>query len=293
MSDYYEILGLKKGAAADEIKASYRKLAMKYHPDRNKGDKASEEKFKEISEAYAVLSDPDKKQQYDTVGSNQFHQRYSQDDIFRGADFGNIFNEFGGGFDDIISRMFGGGARGGRHQAQQTRGQDVEYPVTVSFDEAYRGGERAVNFRLSDGDERKMTIKIPAGIQTGGRLRVAGKGARSNYGGQPGDLFIIVTVAEHPVFTRLGPDIEVKLPIKVSEALMGTSATVETPEGPRKIKVPAGVRPGTKIRLKDLGFPIVGQKERGHLYAIIDIALPTELSSDQRRLVEQMAAAGL
>src|SRR5712675_2827357 len=142
MDDYYKVLGIEKSANVDEIKKAYRKLALEHHPDRNKGNKASEDKFKKISEAYAVLSDPEKRRQYDTVGASGFHQKYSTDDIFKGADFGNIFDEMGG-FESIFGRMFGGaGGRGGFQQQAPSKGQDIEYGLQISFDDAYRGSER-------------------------------------------------------------------------------------------------------------------------------------------------------
>ena len=225
MKDYYEILGLTKGASKDEIKKAYRKLALKYHPDRNAGDSESEKRFKEISEAYAVLSDDQKKQQYDMFGNQGFHQRYSSEDIFRGTDFSKIFSEFdlGGGGSDIFSKIFGNMGGGGfAGQRGPARGQDVEYPVKVGFDEIYHGSERQINFRLSDGSERNLKVKIPAGIKDGGKLRLAGKGAPSPNGGPAGDLYVKVEMAPHYKYRRMDQDIEVDAEIKVSESLLGS-----------------------------------------------------------------------
>ncbi len=306
MADYYDLLGVKKGASDDEIKKSYRKLAMKYHPDRNPGDKAAEDQFKKISEAYAVLSDTEKRKQYDMFGDQKFHQNFSQEDIFRGADFRNIFTDAGFDAGDIFSRIFGagfggggfggggfGGGRGGFGGGQAVKGQDIEYPLTVSFHEAFSGSERHVSFRLSDGSSRELTVKVPAGIRDGGRLRVAGKGAASPYGGPAGDLYIVLTVAPHPQFTRQGDDIEGKMPLKLSEALLGCSKEVETLDGHKKIKVPAGVKPGTKIRLKNLGFPFPGKSARGDFYAVVEYQVPDTLNSKQLDLVNSLAEAGL
>ena len=296
MADYYEKLGVKKGASDDEIKKSYRKLAMKYHPDRNPGDKAAEDKFKDISEAYAVLTDDEKRKQYDMFGDQKFHQNFSQEDIFRGADFRNIFTDAGFDGSDIFSRIFGagfGGGRGGFGGGQAPKGQDVEYPVTISFQDAFKGADRLISFRLSDGTSRELTIKVPAGVRDGGKLRVAGKGAASPYGGPAGDLYVVISIAEHPQYSRSGDDIEGKISLKLSEALLGCSKDIETLDGSKKIKVPAGVKPGTKIRLKHLGFPVPGKAIRGDFYAVVEYDVPNKLSSQQIELVTSLAEAGL
>lgn len=302
MRDYYEILGLKKGASKDEIKKAYRKLALKHHPDRNEGDAESEKKFKEISEAYAVLSDDKKKQQYDMYGNQGFHQRYSAEDIFRGADFSDIFGGMGGNANDIFSKIFGGmgggmgqGGFGGMGGGQRSaKGQNIEYPLQVSFDDAYRGAEKEINFSLNDGSKRSIKLKIPAGVKTGGKLRVAGKGASSPYGGQPGDLFVKINVADHPTYKRNEQNIEVNVPLKLSEALLGASVDVDTPEGDKVIKVPPGVKHGTKMRLKGLGFATPGKKDiRGDLYAVVVIDIPKELTDEQTTLVQSLAETGL
>ena len=277
-----------------EIKKSYRTLAKKYHPDRNPNNKAAEDSFKAISAAYAVLSDSEKRKQYDTFGDQKFHQNYSQEDIFRGADFKNIFTDSGFDGNDIFSRIFGqgfGGGGGGRGGA--TKGQDVEYPASVAFMDAFNGSERHINFRLSDGTSREMTIKVPAGIRDGGKLRVAGKGGNSPYGGPPGDLFVVISVAAHPQFTRIGDDVEGRFPVRLSEALLGGSKTLETLDGVKKVKVPIGVKPGTKIRLKNLGFPVPGKTIRGDFFAVVEYEIPEKLNPAQTELVQSLAEAGL
>ncbi len=290
MEDYYKILGVEKTASEAEIKKAYRKLAMQHHPDRNAGDKKAEEKFKKISEAYAALSDTEKRKQYDTFGANQFHQQYSTDDIFRGADFGNIFDEMGG-FDSIFSRMFGGG-RGGPQGGG--KGQDVEYTLPIQFDEAYRGVERNVDLTLSNGERRTFKLKIPAGVKDGGRLRVPGRGASPRHPrGTPGDLFVKIELSQDKIFHRIGNDIEVKVPVNLSDLFLGRACDVQTPEGSRKVKVPAGVKLGTKIRLRGLGFPVIGTPERGDLFAIVDVRVPESLSAEQKRLIEELRASGL
>lgn len=294
MSDYYNTLGVKKGASDGDIKKAYRKKAMQYHPDRNPGDKEAEETFKKINEAYAVLSDPKKRKQYDMFGDSNFHQQYSQEDIFRGTDFGSIFEEFGFG-DSFFSQMFGGGAAHGGFGRQQrvARGQDVEYPLTVSFEEAYEGGEKRVQFQLSGGTSRDITLKVPKGIQTNEKLRVSGRGAPSPNGGPPGDLYIIVTVADHPQYCRVGSDIETKLNLKLSEAILGTSKELKTLEGIKKLKIPAGVQPGTRIRLRGLGFPILRSQDKGDLYAVVVVDIPQTLSDEQKQLMHNLQESGL
>lgn len=297
MSDYYELLGVKKGASDDEIKKSYRKLAMKFHPDRNPGNKQAEDKFKQISEAYAVLTDPEKRRQYDTFGDQKFHQNFSQEDIFRGTDFRNIFTDAGFDGSDIFSRIFGAGFGGGPGRGGfgggPVKGQDIEYAITISFNDAFKGADRHVSFRMNDGTSRDLTIKIPAGVREGGKLRVAGKGANSPYGGPAGDLYIVISIAAHPTYTRVGDDIEGKISLKLSDALLGCSKDVETLDGVKKIKIPASVKPGTKIRLKGLGFPQPGSSTRGDFYAVIDYEVPEKLSSVQMDLVKSLAEAGL
>ena len=299
-SEYYERLGVSKNATDDEIKKAYRKLALQFHPDRNKGDAQAESKFKEISEAYAVLSDKEKRKQYDTFGESGFHQRYSTDDIFRGADFSSIFSEFGmggGGFENLFGGMFGGGGRrtGGGQPQRPTKGQDVEYTLQIGFEEAYRGSQRQVDFQLSDGTRQSIRVKIPAGMKDGGKLRVAGKGVASPYGGEPGDLFVQVQVADHPLFTRESDDLYGHLPLKISEALLGASKEVLTLEGEKKVKVPAGVKAGTKIRLKGLGFERIGKghHEKGDFYALVELALPTVLNEQQQEAIRRLQEVGL
>ena len=292
--DYYKALGVEKGASADDIKKAFRKLAVKYHPDRNPDNKAAEDKFKEINEAYAVLSDPDKKQKYDTFGSSGFHQQYSQEDIFRGFDFGNAYKDMGGGFggEDIFSRLFGrGGGRGGFRSAPQ-RGADHEMELTVSFRDAAHGAEKLIAFRRN-GQREELKVKIPAGVDNGSKIRISGKGAQGDDGGTPGDLFLIIHVLPDPVFVREGGDLFVERSIPFSAACLGISLDVPTLEGDKRIKVPAGMQPGTKIRLKGCGIKAVGSNAKGDLYVKISVHIPETLNSEQRKLVEGLAGKGL
>lgn len=297
MADYYKVLGVDKGANDEAIKKSYRKLALQYHPDRNK-DKGAEEKFKEISEAYAVLSDKDKKRQYDQYGDAKFHQQYSQEDIFRGADFSTVFKDFdSGGFDNIFSRIFAGGGfgggAGGFGGGQAQKGQDAEYPLTIGFHESFSGSERQISYSLSDGSSHNITLKIPAGAKNGSKLRVAGKGLKSPYGGGPGDLMVVLKVVPHPHLIRTDDDVEVALPLKISEALLGCSRDVDTLDGTKKVKIPAGVKPGTKVRLKGLGFPRPGANSRGDFYVVIELKIPEKLTDQQKTAIESLQSVDL
>lgn len=295
--DYYAILGVPKDATAEVIKKAYRKLALKFHPDKNPGDKKAEEKFKEITEAYAVLSDPEKRRQYDQFGEAGFHQRFSQEDIYRNFDVGDIFREFGFGTDDIFSHIFGGpGSRGratfyGSGRPQAIKGQDYVMRLSIPFRQAVLGGERRIDSRHA-GRVEHLQVRIPAGIETGQKLRVAGKGGESPAGGPAGDLFLEIEVEPDPLFSREGDDLYVKVQVPFSGACLGTSVDVPTLEGNKRIKVPAGMSSGGKIRLKGFGVPH-GRGTRGDLYAVIEVAVPDRLSARQKELLEQLRAEGL
>tara|TARA_B100000902_G_scaffold333901_1_gene332697 strand:+ start:308 stop:1216 length:909 start_codon:yes stop_codon:yes gene_type:complete len=295
VSNYYDILGITKEASDAEIKKAFRKQAMKYHPDQNQGDKAAEDKFKQVNEAYAVLSDQQKRQQYDTFGEAGFHQRYSSDDIFRGTDFGSIFNEMG--FNDGASffSSFFGGAQGGQGGFQQARkGQDVEYPLQIGFMDSLNGAKRKISFTLSNGQTRDLTVNIPSGINAGAKLRVQGKGAASPHGGSPGDLYILIEIASHPDFSRNGNDIESPILLKLSEAILGCSAEVKTPFGEKRVKIPPGVKHGTKVRLRGLGFPVSGNASaKGDLFAVVELDMPRHLDEDQLAAVTSLQESGL
>jgi len=292
--DYYQVLGVPKGTDSAGIKKAYRKLALKYHPDKNPGDKAAEERFKEITEAYAVLSDPEKKKQYDQFGEAGFHQRYSQEDIFRGFDVGDLFREFGLGNDDIFSQLFGGGRgrttfhAGGR--PRPVRGQDFSLQVAIPLRQAIVGGERHIAFSHG-GRSESLQVRIPAGVESGQKLRVAGKGGASPAGGPAGDLFLEIEVEPDPVFRREGKDLYVTVKIPFSAACLGTSIEVPTLDGEKRVKVPAGMSPGGKIRLRGFGVP--GDGKKGDLYAVIEVLVPTRLNDAQRHLLENLRELGL
>lgn len=296
-TDYYKALGVDKKASPEEIKKAFRKLAVKYHPDRNPNDKAAEDKFKEINEAYAVLSDPKKKQEYDTYGSSGFHKQYSQEDIFRGFDFSNVYKDMGaGGDDDIFSRLFGGGfgrggGRGGFRGGPQ-RGGDLEMEVDIGFRDAAQGAERQIAFRRN-GQREELKVKIPAGVDNGSKIRIAGKGGQGEGGGPDGDLFLVIRVLADQVFSRDGGDLFVERTIPFSAACLGTTLDVPTLEGDKRIKVPAGMQPGTKIRLKGCGIKPLSSNSRGDLYVKVAVHVPENLNAEQKRLVEELGKLGL
>ncbi len=289
--DYYSVLGVSKQATTAEIKKAYRKLAQKYHPDRNPGDKQAEERFKELTEAYAVLSDPQKKQQYDQFGDSAFHQRFSQEDIFRGFNIHDIFHEFGfggGRGDDIFSQLFGGGgSQFGGHRTRVVRGQDYNLRLPIPLRLAVLGGERQVEFRVGN-TPQSLKVRIPAGVEDGQRLRIPGKGGTSPSGGPAGDLFLDISVEKDPQFRREGNDLLVEITIPFSAACLGASVDVPTLDGSKRVKVPAGMSSGGKIRLKGLGVP-----GKGDLYAVIEVAVPKHLDDAQKKLLQQLGELGL
>jgi curved DNA-binding protein len=320
--DYYEVLGVKKTATEEEIKKAFRKLAMKHHPDRNPGNKQAEERFKEINEAYAVLSDKQKRQQYDQFGPSGFSQRYSQEDIFRGFDISDLLKDLGfsfgraggggrrgrpqyGGFEDLFGGFGrGGGAQtgdfrdifsGGGYQDQGPfghKGQDINSELRLSFEEAARGAEKKVRFSKGNRIE-EVSVKVPAGIESGKKLRLAGKGMEGAGGSHAGDLYLKVSVAEHPVFKREGSDILVDKEIKISDAVLGTSIEVPTLEGDKQIKVAPGTQSNSRIRLKGFGLPRLQEGGKGDQLVRIIIKYPRNLTERQRKLIEELKKEGL
>ena len=299
-ADYYKTLGVDKTASETEIKKAYRKLAMKYHPDHTKGDKTAEDKFKEISEAYAVLSDAEKRKQYDMFGADGFQQRYSQEDIFRGFDFSDIFKEFGFGGGRNFKFNFGGGSPfgggggfgGGRPQAPP-RGGDLVYELPLTLEEVMSGAQKTIAYEHG-GKTEKISVKIPKGLLDGRKLRISGKGDASGYGGAPGDLYIQAKLLPHPVFSVEDHDLNVNREIKLTEALLGTMVEVSTLDGKSlSLKIPPGTRHKTRMRLPGHGLPEMNHKRTGDLYVTVLVDVPKKLSAKQKTLVEQLAAEGL
>lgn len=346
--DYYEVLGLERNASVDDIKKAYRKLAMQYHPDRNK-EPGAEEKFKEISEAYAVLSDQQKRAQYDRFGHAGM-EGYSQSDIFNNFD---IFKDMGFGDYDSIFDMFFGRSRG-----QNDRGSDLRYDLDIEFKEAAFGCEKEIvvprmevcdlchgtgakpgthiktcpscngtgqirqvsqslfgqmvrvmpcntcggkgktfdtpcpecKGRTRTRKVRKLTVKIPAGVDNGLQLRIAGEGEAGTAGGQPGDLYVIIHVKEHPFFQRYGDDVLCVVPISFSQAALGGEIEVETLNGSARVKIPPGTQTDTTFRLRGEGVSSLRSRGRGDMHVKVVVRTPTKLNDRQKRLFMELAA---
>jgi molecular chaperone DnaJ len=354
--DYYEILGVSKGSEVGEIKKSYRQLAMKYHPDRVAPEKRkeSEEKFKEISEAYAVLSDANKRAQYDRFGHAGINNQYSSEDIFRGADFGSIFEEmgFGGG---IFDELFSGG-RGGSRRSQKgpKRGADLEYQLEISFEEAALGIEKTISIKRGEtctecqGEgaapgtkkitcpackgsgqigqsagfftiartcdschgqgqiittpckkcrglgkvsmDRKINVKIPAGVDNGSHLRVRSEGEAGDKNGPHGDLYILIHLKKHETFERHNADIYCTVPISFVGAVLGTEIEVPTLyESKIKMKIPSGTQSEKIFRVAGKGFPDLRGYSKGDQYVKVKVQVPTNLNSSQKKSLLEFA----
>jgi curved DNA-binding protein len=301
-TDYYKILGVNKNASKEDIKKSYRKLAMKYHPDHTKGNKSAEEKFKKISEAYAVLSDKEKRKQYDTFGAAGFQQRFSQEDIFKGFDFDSILGELfgkGRGFSGRGNGMrfsFGGGTPFDGYQRQQkprSKGADLVYELPLTLEEVATGTSKTVSYQ-HQGRSEKITVKIPKGMISGKKLRVAGKGDPDPYGGPLGDLYIQSKVLRNAVYDSKGYDLYMYREINLSEALLGSSISVPTlGKKELSLKIPPGTKHKTKMRLAGHGLPHMNGKDTGDLYVYIQVNMPAKLTKKQKKLIEQLAEIGL
>ena len=348
--DYYEVLGVSRTATDVEIKSAYRKLALKYHPDRNPGDHAAEEKFKESAEAYSVLADGDKRHLYDRYGHAGLGVAATggfDPTVFTG------FEDILGGLGDIfgLGDVFGGGRRRGGVQ----RGTDLRYDLEISFDEAAKGTETSVQIprlescetcsgsgaapgskattcpqcqgrgqlRYQQGfftvartcgqcrgtgsviakpcstckgagrvqKERKLTVRVPAGIATGQRLRLSGEGEAGGPGGPPGDLYVVIHVQEHPFFQRDGNDLYCELPLNFPTLALGGEIRIPTLEGEEPFKVPEGTGSGQSFRLRGRGMPDVSGRGRGDLFVIVKVITPKKLSKEQKKLLEQLATS--
>jgi molecular chaperone DnaJ len=342
--DYYEILGVDRNATQEELKAAYRRAALRYHPDRNPGDKEAEEKFKEAAEAYSVLSDPQKRALYDRYG----HEGLSGTPA---PSFDpNVFADF----TDILGDLFGFGDLFGttrQRRPRPRRGEDIRYDLEISFEDAMRGttveiqvprqetcyrchgrgaepadittcpschgrGElvyqqgfltirrtcthcngagqvarRACSLCRGQGTirtDRKLKVNIPPGVDTGTHLRMAGEGEPGSNGGPPGDLYIVVTVQEHPFFERRNDDLHCTIPINVAQAALGADIQVPTLEGPETIHIPEGTQNGATFRLRNRGVPHLNRSGRGDLIVHIEVKVPTRLTREQRKLFEQL-----
>ncbi|MGI5875881.1 MAG: molecular chaperone DnaJ [Dethiobacteria bacterium] len=348
--DYYEVLELNKNASQEEVKKAYRRLARKYHPDVNPGDQEAETKFKEVKEAYDVLSDPQKRERYDRFGH--------QNDAFRGGGFGD-FN-FSSGFEDIFDAFFGGGFSTGRRQETSRRGADLRYDLEITLEDAFKGlethikiprtencpdcggsgakkgtspikcplcggtGQREVVRKTALGSfvsistcercqgkgtiikdpcpkcrgqgrvtrEKKIEIKIPAGVDTGSRVRISGEGEAGTRGGPPGDLYIFIHVRPHEIFKRQDNDLHYELPLDFVHAALGTEIEVPTMEGKAKLRIPEGTQPGAVFRLRGKGIPNVRGFGRGDQLVKIKIEVPRKLNTRQKTILREFAKAG-
>lgn len=302
-ADYYKLLGIDRGASADEIKKAYRKLAMQYHPDKNPNNKKAEEKFKEITQAYEVLSDDKKRQMYDQFGHQGPQGFAGAGGGFSGNPFGTGGFQYGGsgadteGFHDLFGDIFGdifqqrGGT--GRSNGRRSKGADLRYTLNISLEEVATGTEKTISFlRQKNGREEttKLSVKVPAGVKHGQRLRLAGEGDVSHQGGSAGDLFVIINVIEHPLFRREDDDAVIDVPVSFVDALLGNSIEIPTLTGKVLLKVPAGTNSGQTFRLKGKGFP-TSQHGFGDILVRVHIDTPQNLGSKEKELVQQLAKA--
>lgn len=303
--DYYKILGVDRNASEDEIKKAFRKLAMKYHPDRNPGDKKAEETFKDINEAYEVLSDPEKRRRYDQLGES--YTRWQQaggapggfnwNEWFSGAPGGvrveytnldDLFGSGAGGFSDFFQAIFGGmGGGAATRTATRTarsRPPAVEHPVEITLQEAYRGTERTVTI-----DGRRLQVKIPPGADNGTKVRMAGVG-QPGPNGTRGDIYLVVQVTPDPRFERKGNDLYTDFDLDLYTAVLGGEARVHTPDGQVVLTIPPGTQPGQTFRLAGRGMPhLRNPQNRGDLFARARVTLPRNLTPQQREYFEKLA----
>ncbi|MBK8913071.1 MAG: DnaJ domain-containing protein [Phycisphaerales bacterium] len=297
--DPYQILGVSRTATEAEIKTAYRRLAKQHHPDRNPGDKAAERRFKEVQAAYEVLSDPQRRAEYDRFGAGGPRPDFQSwgaaphgEQSVR-VDFGD-FGDLTSIFEQFFSRGAAAGrngprARGARRSAPpvEAAGADIETQVDVSFDEALRGCAREIALAAPGGPTERIAVRVPPGVGDGQRIRVRGQGQHGL--GSRGDLIIRVRVAPHPWFRREGRDLFVDLPLTFTEAALGARVEVPTPDGPARVTIPPGTSSGTKLRLRGRGVPADRAMEAGDLYVVIRIEAPRELTPRARELLEELA----
>ncbi len=321
--DYYSLLGVSRGASEREIKQAYRRLARQHHPDVNPGDKSAEARFKEINEAYEVLSNKEKRQKYDQFGdqwqyADQFAQAGRQQTSFwgfgqsgdatrvhfGGSDFDSLFEEF----------LHGSSARTYSRRPHSKRGQDIEYPVEVTLEEAYHGTSRILSLQVEElcsgcggsgqiqnlpcsvcrGSGRvahlkRLEVKIPPGVKAGSRVRIAGKGGQGYGGGASGDLYLVTSVKPHRLFERKGDDLYVEVAVPLTVAILGGEVQVPTPKGKLALKIPPETQNGRAFRLAKQGMPHLGNSSRGDLLAKVKVVLPTNLSPREKELYRQLS----
>ncbi len=300
--DFYSTLGVSRSASQDEIKKAYRKLAMKYHPDKNPNDKKAEEQFKEISEAYEILSDEKKREMYDQFGFAGAGAGYAGAGA-GGPGFGGFQQGFGSSddFQDIFGDMFGdvfGGRAGGggfRQSRRPQRGADLRYTLTISFEESALGTEKTISFlRHRNGREEtaRLSVKVPAGVKPGQRLKLSSEGDGAPQAGASGDLYVIIQVQEHPLFRREEDDVLLDAPVSYTDAILGGEIEVPTLTGRVALKVHSGSHSGQVFRLKGKGFPKSGGFGAGDMRVRIVIDTPSHITGKQKELVQELAKAG-
>ncbi len=304
--NYYKVLDAKRNSSQSEIKKAYRRLARKHHPDVNPGDKSAEERFKQIQEAYKVLSDPDKRKIYDRYGDYRPGQEATGggafgDFRFSGLDYGNVGGgRWQGAFRNVFTEFFEGGrSRTSAHHPR--RGRDLEYHIDLPFIDAVRGTQTRINASRRDvcfkckgsgghcsqcsgggliQKVESLRVRIPAGMKTGSRVRVPGKGDAAEFGGPPGDLFLVVRVQPHPLFSRQGNNIVCTVPVTFEEAALGAEIEVPTVAGRARLKIPPGTQSGQKLRLRGRGVPSAGKRGRGDQLVEVKVVLP-EISDER------------
>lgn len=308
--DYYEVLGVARDAAPEAIKKAYRGMARKYHPDVNPGDKTAEAKFKEVQQAYDILSEPEKRALYDRYGTAAFEgmaaagprtsasewtARFGEPG-YENIDFSEFFGSFGQGagmnagdqggaglFEDLLGRM-----RSSR-SAKPRGGRSIEANLSIPFLTAVRGGETSINIQRGDGKAENLIVKIPPGVDTGAKLRLKGQGEPGPRGGPNGDLTIVIAVEPHPYYKREDRNLLVEVPISVPEAILGARIDVPSLEGMKSLTIPPGSSGGMKLRLKGQGVPASGGKPNGDLFVLLKIVVPRSVDEESKRLIQQFA----
>jgi len=318
--DYYQILGVSRNASEKEIKQAYRRLARKYHPDINPGDKSAEAKFKEINAAYEVLSNPEKQKKYDQFGeqweyADQFAKSGGQERVRWDFGKGGTSFEYGdlSGFGDIFSSLFGDSGMGSRMRRGPRRGQDIESPVEVTLEEAYHGSTRMMQLQTEEpctacggtgrvGNRvcticngaggkiipKRLEVKIPAGVRDGSRIRIAGEGGPGLAGGSKGDLYLVVKVLPHKLFERKGDDLYTEVSVPLATAMLGGEVGLPTLNGNLSLKIPPETQNGKVFRLAGKGMPQLGNSKYGNMFAKVKVVLPTNLTEEEKKLFERL-----